>query len=123
MTTASGARWDRPELNYLLDQLREGDTVVVWKLDRSSCARKGMVQTMERIADADPGFSSITQNIDTTIPAGGRSSMQPSASRSPKASPPAANQRPTWRGFTASTSLRCHVSSPRTPPDRRSVQF
>jgi hypothetical protein len=30
----SGGRWDRPELHRLLDQLREGDTVVVWKLDR-----------------------------------------------------------------------------------------
>ena len=34
--TASGGRWDRPELHRLLDHLREGDTVVVWKLDRLS---------------------------------------------------------------------------------------
>lgn len=33
---ASGGRWDRPELHRMLDQLREGDTVVVWKLDRLS---------------------------------------------------------------------------------------
>ena len=33
---ASGGRWDRPELHRLLDQLREGDSVVVWKLDRLS---------------------------------------------------------------------------------------
>jgi DNA invertase Pin-like site-specific DNA recombinase len=33
---ASGGRWDRPELHRLLDQLREGDVVVVWKLDRLS---------------------------------------------------------------------------------------
>ena len=31
---ASGGRWDRPELHRMLDQLREGDVVVVWKLDR-----------------------------------------------------------------------------------------
>jgi DNA invertase Pin-like site-specific DNA recombinase len=30
----SGARWDRPELHPLLDQLREGDVLVVWRLDR-----------------------------------------------------------------------------------------
>jgi DNA invertase Pin-like site-specific DNA recombinase len=38
--TASGGRWDRPELHRLLDQLREGDVVVVWKLDRLSRSLK-----------------------------------------------------------------------------------
>ena len=33
---ASGGRWDRPELHRLLDQLRDGDVLVVWKLDRLS---------------------------------------------------------------------------------------
>ena len=33
---ASGGRWDRPELHRLLDHLRPGDVVVVWKLDRLS---------------------------------------------------------------------------------------
>jgi hypothetical protein len=33
--TAAGGRWERPELQRLLDQLREGDTLVVWKLDRN----------------------------------------------------------------------------------------
>src|SRR5439155_23732106 len=33
---ASGGRWDRPELHRLLDQLREDDVLVVWKLDRLS---------------------------------------------------------------------------------------
>src|SRR4051812_2204270 len=31
---ASGGRWDRPELHRMLDHLREGDVVLVWKLDR-----------------------------------------------------------------------------------------
>jgi Resolvase, N terminal domain len=43
---ASGGRWDRPELHRLLDQLREGDTVVVWKLDRLS---RSLLHIMERI--------------------------------------------------------------------------
>ena len=33
---ASGGRWDRPELHRMLDQLRAGDVLVVWKLDRLS---------------------------------------------------------------------------------------
>jgi DNA invertase Pin-like site-specific DNA recombinase len=33
---ASGGRWDRPELHRLLDQLRAGDTLVVWKLNLNS---------------------------------------------------------------------------------------
>lgn len=33
---ASGGRWDRPELHRLFEQLRQGDILVVWKLDRLS---------------------------------------------------------------------------------------
>ena len=67
---ASGGRWDQPELHRLLDQLREGDTVVVWKLDRLSRSLKDVLHIMERIAKAGAGFRSITENIDTTTPAG-----------------------------------------------------
>jgi hypothetical protein len=38
---ASGGRWDRPELHSLLNQLREGDTLVVWKLESLSRSLKG----------------------------------------------------------------------------------
>ena len=44
---ASGGRWDRPELHRLPDQLREGDTVVVWKLDRLSRSLKDVLHIME----------------------------------------------------------------------------
>ena len=54
----------------MLDQLREGDTVVVWKLDRLSRSLKDVLHIMERIAKAGAGFRSITENIDTTTPAG-----------------------------------------------------
>jgi DNA invertase Pin-like site-specific DNA recombinase len=67
---ASGGRWDRPELHRMLDQLREGDTVVVWKLDRLSRSLKDVLHIMERIAEAGAGFRSVTENIDTTTPAG-----------------------------------------------------
>jgi len=67
---ASGGRWDRPELHRMLDHLREGDTVVVWKLDRLSRSLKDVLHIMERIGSAGAGFRSITENIDTTTPAG-----------------------------------------------------
>jgi len=67
---ASGGRWDRPELHRLLDQLRDGDTVVVWKLDRLSRSLKDVLHIMEKIATAGAGFRSLTENIDTTTPAG-----------------------------------------------------
>lgn len=68
--TASGGRWDRPELHRMLDQLRESDMVVVWKLDRLSRSLKDVLHIMERIAEAGAGFRSLTENIDTTTPAG-----------------------------------------------------
>ena len=68
--TASGGRWDRPVLHKMLDQLREGDVVVVWKLDRLSRSLKDLLVIMERIDQAGAGFKSLTEAIDTTIPAG-----------------------------------------------------
>ena len=73
--TASGGRWDRPVLHKMLDQLREGDVVVVWKLDRLSRSLKDMLVIMERIDQAGTGFKSLTEAIDTTS-AAGRMMMQ-----------------------------------------------
>lgn len=67
---ASGGRWDRPELHRLLDQLRKGDVLVVWKLDRLSRSLRDVLTIMERLADAKAGFRSLTEAIDTTTPAG-----------------------------------------------------
>jgi DNA invertase Pin-like site-specific DNA recombinase len=67
---ASGGRWDRPELHRMLDQLREGDTVVVWKLDRLSRSLKDVLHIMECIGKAGAGFRSLTEDIDTTTSAG-----------------------------------------------------
>jgi len=67
---ASGGRWDRPELHRLLDQLRKGDVLVVWKLDRLSRSLRDVLTLMERLGDAGAGFRSLTEAIDTTTPAG-----------------------------------------------------
>ncbi len=67
---ASGGRWERPELHRMLAHLREGDTIVVWKLDRLSRSLKDVLHIMERIETAGAGFRSLTEAIDTTTPAG-----------------------------------------------------
>jgi DNA invertase Pin-like site-specific DNA recombinase len=67
---ASGGRWDRPELQDLLKYLREGDTLVVWKLDRLSRSLKDLLAIMETLNKSKVGFRSLTENIDTTTAAG-----------------------------------------------------
>jgi hypothetical protein len=68
--TASGARADRPTLEQLLDQLRPGDTLVVWKLDRLGRSLRHLVDTVTGLADRGIGFRSLQEAIDTTTPGG-----------------------------------------------------
>ena len=68
--SASGGRWDRPELHRLLDQLREGDTLVVWKLDRLSRSLKDLLTLLEHVEVAGAKFHSLTEAVDTSGPAG-----------------------------------------------------
>jgi DNA invertase Pin-like site-specific DNA recombinase len=67
---ASGGRWERPELHKMLDQLRSGDTLVVWKLDRLSRSLKDLLTILERVSAAGAKFKSLTESIDTSGPAG-----------------------------------------------------
>jgi hypothetical protein len=66
----TASRWARPELHRLLDQLRKGDVLVVWKLDRLSRSLRDLVTIKERLGEAKAGFRSLTEAIDTTTPAG-----------------------------------------------------
>lgn len=68
--TASGGRWDRPELHGLLNYLRSGDTLVVWKLDRLSRSLKDLISVMEMVDAKGAKFKSLTESIDTSGPAG-----------------------------------------------------
>ena len=53
---ASGGRWDRPELHKLLNQLRKGDVLIVWKLDRLSRSLKDLLLILERVEAVGAGF-------------------------------------------------------------------
>jgi len=67
----SGARADRPELRRLLDQLREGDTVIIWRLDRLARSTRDLLDVCEEIGDAGAGLRSLNEPwADTTSPAG-----------------------------------------------------
>lgn len=68
--TASGARADRPQLSALLDQLREGDTLVVWRLDRLGRSVQDLIALVVDLRDRGIGFRSLTEGIDTTTPGG-----------------------------------------------------
>ena len=66
----SGSRADRPGLAQALDMLREGDTLVVWKLDRLGRSVKNLIAFTDQLDGAGIGFRSLTDQIDTTTPAG-----------------------------------------------------
>jgi DNA invertase Pin-like site-specific DNA recombinase len=68
--TASGARSDRPVLEHVLDQLRPGDTLIVWKLDRLGRSLRHLVDTVTGLASRGIGFRSLQEAIDTTTPGG-----------------------------------------------------
>ncbi len=68
---ASGAQRDRPELRAALDFVREGDTLVVWKLDRLARSIRQLIETVEGLERRKVGLRSLTEAIDTTT-SGGR---------------------------------------------------
>jgi DNA invertase Pin-like site-specific DNA recombinase len=68
---ASGARADRPELTRLLnDMLRQGDTLVIWKLDRLARSLKQLIETAEKLKGRGIGLISLTDAIDTSSAGG-----------------------------------------------------
>lgn len=66
----SGTRSDRPGLKDSLTHLREGDTFVVWKLDRLGRGVKGLVDLVTELEGRKVHFQSITDQINTSTPAG-----------------------------------------------------
>lgn len=66
----SGKSRERPELEKLLDQLREGDVVVVAKYDRLARSLRDLMDLIEIIRERKAGFRSLAEDIDTTTPSG-----------------------------------------------------
>jgi len=66
----SGSRAERPEFSKALEVLREGDTLVVWKLDRLGRSVKNLVDLVGELHKHGIQFKSLTDAIDTGIPSG-----------------------------------------------------
>ena len=68
--TASGVRADRVGLDNAMAQLRAGDTLVVWKLDRLGRSLQNLIQLIKLLQEKNIGFQSLQENIDTTTSGG-----------------------------------------------------
>ncbi len=71
--TMSGSLEHRPELANLLDQLRPGDTLVVWRLDRRDRlgrSIRNLIDQLQALGERGVGFRSLQESIDTTSPGG-----------------------------------------------------
>ena len=68
--TMSGAKDDRPGLAALMDYVRDGDTVVVWKLDRLGRNTLHILETVKALTDAGVTLISTTDGIDSSTAAG-----------------------------------------------------
>lgn len=68
--TASGASQERPGLAKALEQLRDGDVLVVWRLDRLGRSLRHLIDTVTDLHSRGVGFQSLTEHIDTTTSGG-----------------------------------------------------
>jgi DNA invertase Pin-like site-specific DNA recombinase len=66
----SGARDDRPGLAALMEYVREGDTVVVWKLDRLGRNTLHISETVKELTNRGVTLVSVTDGIDSSTAAG-----------------------------------------------------
>src|SRR6266699_2430113 len=66
----SSAKEHRPELEKALDQLREGDTLVVWRLDRLGRSLQELISLVQGIRAKGADFKSLTENMDTNTSGG-----------------------------------------------------
>jgi len=66
----TGSKRERPQLDLMIDQLRQGDVVVVTKYDRLARSLRDLLDIVEAIGTRGAGFRSLAEDIDTTTPAG-----------------------------------------------------
>jgi DNA invertase Pin-like site-specific DNA recombinase len=67
---ASGAKVERKGLAEALEYVRNGDTLVVWRLDRLGRSLKDLIERIRELHNRHIGFRSLTEQIDTTTSGG-----------------------------------------------------
>lgn len=67
---ASGIKSDRPILNNLVKELRDGDILVIWKLDRLGRSLQHLVALIQLLINKNVGLCSLNDPIDTTTSQG-----------------------------------------------------
>ena len=66
----SGVKSEKPELQQLLNYIRQGDTLVVWRLDRLGRTTVQLIQFIEQLRDKGINIKSLSEPIDTTAATG-----------------------------------------------------
>jgi DNA invertase Pin-like site-specific DNA recombinase len=66
----SGAKAARLQLDLMLDNLRAGDVLVIWKLDRLGRSLQHLVELVHGLMEKGVGLKSLNDPIDTTTPQG-----------------------------------------------------
>jgi DNA invertase Pin-like site-specific DNA recombinase len=64
----SGTQASRPELDKMLDHLRKGEELVIWKLDRLGRSTRNLLELVEQLEEKGVTFRSLTEGISTTGP-------------------------------------------------------
>lgn len=68
--TTSGAKTQRPQLDAVLDALRPGDSLVVWRIDRLGRSLPHLIETVTALGERGIHFRSLTEGFDTTTAGG-----------------------------------------------------
>jgi DNA invertase Pin-like site-specific DNA recombinase len=66
----TGVKSERPGLQAALSHLREGDALIVWRLDRLGRSLKHLIETVTMLKQQGVAFKSLTENIDTATATG-----------------------------------------------------
>jgi DNA invertase Pin-like site-specific DNA recombinase len=70
LETISSGKKDRPQLTAALDYVREGDTLVVWRLDRLARSLHQLIETVNALKKRGIALKSLNEDIDTGTPGG-----------------------------------------------------
>jgi DNA invertase Pin-like site-specific DNA recombinase len=108
--TVSGGAAECPGLADAFSHLRDGDTLVVWRLDRLGRSLTHLIETVTKLHSQGIGFKSLTEQIDTTT-SGGKLIFQYACGQDPQRSSNETGTVGGWRSTRTRSTKRCWRSS------------